>query len=81
MKQKDLPLILIVVFVSGVFSFVLSNFLFSGEKNRQEKVEVVQPITADFNQPDKKYFNDQSIDPTKLITIGDNNNNQPFNSN
>lgn len=81
MKQKDLTLIIMVVIVSGVFSLVLSNFLFGGEKSRQEKVEVVQPITSEFAQPSSKYFNDKSIDPTKLITIGDGNNNQPFKSN
>jgi hypothetical protein len=81
MKQKDITLIIVVVFISGVFSFVLSNYLFGSAKNRQERVEVVQPITAEFTQPSNKYFNDKSIDPTKLITIGDNNNNQPFNSN
>lgn len=81
MKQKDFMLILVIVFVSGVFSLVLSNFLFTSGDKRQEKVEVVEPISADFVQPSTKYFNSDSVDPTKLITIGENNNNQPFNSN
>lgn len=80
MKQKDIALIIIAVFVSGVFSFVLSGFLFSSPKNRQEKVEVVEPISAEFSQPSTKYFNDKSIDPTQLITIGSDSNNQPFKS-
>lgn len=81
MKQKDIILIMVVVFISGVFSFLLSNYLFASPKNRQEKVEVVEPITADFKIPakDDKYFNIQAIDPTQIIRIGDNNNNQPFN--
>ncbi len=81
MQQKDLPLILIVVFISCVFSFLLSNFLFTSPDNRQEKVEVVTPIVSTFSQPDKKYFNEQSIDPTQLITIGSDNNNAPFKTN
>ena len=79
MKQKDIALIVVVVFISGIFSLLLSNALFASPKNRQEKVEVVQPITADFQEPDSKYFNAQAIDPTQIIKIGDNNNNQPFN--
>lgn len=79
MKQKDIVLVILVIFISGVFSLVLSNYLFASPKNRQEKVEVVEPITAEFKQPDKKYFNAESIDPTQIIKIGDNNNNQPFN--
>jgi hypothetical protein len=79
MKQKNIALIIVVVFVSGLASLFLSRLLISGDKNRREKVEVVQPITADFNEADKKYYNDKSIDPTRLITIGDSSNNQPFN--
>ena len=80
MKQKDIALIIVVVFISGVLSLFLSNILFASPKNRQEKVAVVEPITADFQQPDKKYFNSDAIDPTQIIKIGDNNNNQPFNN-
>lgn len=79
MKQKDLILIIVVVFVSGVFSIVISNMLISSPKNRQEKVEVVEPITAEFTQPPEKYFNKSSFNPTQTIRIDGNNNNQPFN--
>ena len=79
MKQKDLPLLLVVIFVSAVFSLVLSKVIISSPKNRKTKVEVVAPITSDFKEPDQKYFNAQSIDPTQQIRIGDNNNQQPFN--
>ena len=78
MKQKDIVLIIVVVFISAVFSLVVSSVLISSPKNRQQKVEVVDPITSDFKTPDSKYFNANSIDPTKLIQIGDSNNPQPF---
>lgn len=78
MKQKDLPLIFVVVIFSAVVSLVLSNILISSPKNRKTKVEVVNPITSDFKEPDQRYFNAQSIDPTQVIQIGDNNNQQPF---
>jgi hypothetical protein len=79
MKQKDIILIIVVVFVSGVISLMLSNKLISSPKNRQEKVEVVVPISAELNKPDQKYFNANSIDPTQIIRIGDSNNSKPFN--
>lgn len=79
MKQKDIMLIIVVAFISAVISITASKILISPAKNRQQKVEVVEPISASFNQPDKKYFNDQSVDPTQLITIGNNTNPQPFN--
>jgi len=80
MKQKDLILIIVVVFISGVFSVILSNFLISSPKNRQEPVEVVEPISAEFTQPSDKYFNKQSLDPTQIIKIEGPNNNKPFNN-
>lgn len=79
MKQKDLILIIVVVFVSGVFSVVISNMLISSPNNRQEKVEVVEPITAEFTQPSEKYFNKSSFNPTQTIRIDGDSNNQPFN--
>lgn len=78
MKQKDWILILVVVFISGIFSFFLSGLLFGNSKNAHQQVEVVEKINASFPQPDPKYFNSQSIDPTQLIRIGDNTNDKPF---
>ncbi len=80
MKQKDIALIVVVIFVSVIASVVLSNLIIAPPKNRQQKVEIVQPITADFPEPDSKYFNDKSVDPTQLIRIGDNSTKQLFNT-
>lgn len=79
MKQKDIVLIIVVVFVAGIFALLFSNLVISSPKNRKERVEIVDSITSEFNAPDKKYFNAQSVDPTKLIQIGDNLNPKPFN--
>lgn len=77
MKQKDIALILIVIFFGGMVSFTVSKFIFkSSEKNLQS--DVVTSITSEFVEPDKKYFNEQSIDPTQIIRIGDGTNTQPF---
>lgn len=80
MKQKDLILIVIVVFMSVVVSLVISKSLIVPPKNRQQEVEVVQAVSSDFPQPDKAYFNSNSFDPTKIITIGQGGNSDPFSS-
>ena len=49
MKQKDLALILVIVIISGTFSFIISGLIFNSEDSRNEQVEVVQPISAEFN--------------------------------
>lgn len=79
MKQKDFLLIGVVVIISGIIAIVISNMLISAPKNRQQEVEVVVPISANFNEPDKRYFSPESVNPTQLIQIGDGTNNQPFN--
>ncbi len=79
MKQNDIILIIVMVFVGGVLSFFITSAVITSPKNRKEKVETVQAITSEFKQPDTKYFNSNSLDPTQLIRIGDNSNNQPFN--
>lgn len=81
MKQKDILLIVVVVIVSGGLSLLISSFLFKTPKMQETQVEVVQPITADFVQPDTRYFNANSIDPTQNITIGSDQNAAPFNDN
>jgi hypothetical protein len=81
MKQKDIALIIVIVFVSAVLSLFVSKAIFSSPENRQQTAEVVQPITADFPKPDTRYFNTQAFDPTKVITVGDNANPNPFSSN
>lgn len=78
MKQKDIAIIIIIIVVSGVIALFASNALFASPKNRQEKVEVVPPLTADFPTPDSKYFNKDAFDPTRSITIGEGGNTNPF---
>ena len=79
MKQKDIALIAVIVFISVLISFFVSKIIFSSPKNRQQQVEVVDPITADFPQPDAHYFNSSAIDPTQPINVGQNTNTNPFN--
>lgn len=79
MKQKDIALIIIIAAVSGFASFFLSRYLFATPQNRQQQAAVVDKITTEFPQPDHKYFNTDSIDPTQLIQVGDHDNTNPFN--
>lgn len=78
MKQKDIAIIIVVVFFSGLISYFVSRAIFASPDSLETKVEVVQPITADFPEPDTRYFNDNSVNPTLTITIGEGQNQQPF---
>jgi len=78
-KQKDLALIIVIAFISGVVSFFVSNKIFVTPANRQQQVDVVDQINPSFQTPSSKYFNSSSIDPTQESQIGNNNNQNPFN--
>ncbi|MBI3624273.1 hypothetical protein HY218_01425 [Candidatus Saccharibacteria bacterium] len=78
MKQKDIALIAIVVFISAIASTIISNILITSPKNRKAQVEVVESLSSQFKEPDKIYFNKDAVDPTKLIEIGNNSNPAPF---
>jgi hypothetical protein len=78
MKQKDIAVIAITVFISGIFAYVICGSFIFTRKDQQQKVEVVTAIDSNFSLPDKTIFNSDAINPTKLIEIGPNSNNQPF---
>ncbi|MGH7142476.1 MAG: hypothetical protein ACREF5_03385 [Candidatus Saccharimonadales bacterium] len=78
MKQKDVALIILIAGISGVISFVVSNFIFASPANSQQKVAVVDPISTEFTTPNTQFFNNQSIDPTQLIEVQNSNNSNPF---
>jgi len=72
MKQKDITLIIVMVFISAILSLVISKFVFSAPQNRQQKAEVVDVITPEFPTPPPKYFNINSVDPAQPIPISAN---------
>jgi len=78
MKQKDVALILIIIIVSAVVSLFISRAIFSTAKNNRQEVVSVQPISSYFPSLPTQYFNSSSIDPTQLITINQNANQNPF---
>jgi hypothetical protein len=79
MKQKDIALLVVIIFVSGILSFFISGKLFVTPENRQQKVQTIDTIDSAFEKPSEKYFNQDSINPAQMVQIGDNNNQTPFN--
>lgn len=77
MKQNDIAIIIIIVFISGVASYFISNTFISPPKHDLKSAKV-EPITPEFNEPSDKYFNDKSVNPTQLIRINNNQNKSPL---
>lgn len=77
MKQNDIATIIVVVFISAISAFFVTGKLIVAS-SAQQSAPVVDSISSDFIQPDSKYFNKDSIDPTQLIHIGNSTNPNPF---
>ncbi len=77
MKRKDITIIIVVVIVSAALAALTSKIVIRSS-DKQQKVEIVQAIVPDFPEPDARFFNKDSIDPTLSIQIGDNTNVDPF---
>lgn len=80
MKNQDIAIIIVIAAISGVLSYFASDFLFASEKNTQHTVSKVTEVNPEFQMPSNKYYNQNSVNPTQLIQIGENNNENPFNS-
>ena len=80
MKQKDIALFAIVGVISAVFSILLSNYLIIPSKEKKQQAAIVEKISTEFKIPEKndKFINTNSINPTKVIKIGEDDNTAPY---
>jgi hypothetical protein len=82
MKQKDIALIILVATVTAFASFVIAKNIFKPPVGSTE-VPVVTAIDPNFPdvKNDSQYntiFNNQALDPTQPVQIGNPNNVNPF---
>lgn len=78
MKKTDIALLILVVSVSIVISFFAGQALLGSAGPKPVDVETAEPISADIVEPSDKIFNDQALNPTVSVKIGDTTNQQPF---
>lgn len=78
MKKNDIALLILIASISLVVSFLLVKALFGEPQSAQTKVEKVEEISATLEEPSSRVFNNDAINPTVVIQIGDPSNQQPF---
>lgn len=78
MKKKDMTMMVAVVVVAAIFSLVVTNLFLTPRSSKELTAQKIDEIDSTFNQPDKKYFNTESVNPTQLIQIGGEPNKEPF---
>lgn len=65
MKQRDIAVIIVIAVLAGVISFFVANKLFVTPKTREQTAPVVDVINSSMASPDKRFFNADSINPTR----------------
>ena len=77
MKSKDIAIIVAAVVSGAILSVIVSKIVFVKPSSGQT-VDIVPALSANFAQPDSRFFNSSSFDPTQFITITNNQNQNPF---
>ncbi len=80
MKKNDFVLIILFSLLTAFVTTTLASAVITSPKNRSQKVKVIDVFKPDFPNPDTRIFNDKALDPTKDITIGNQNNDKLFKS-
>lgn len=78
MKKNDIAVLILIVAMSLGLAYVLANSLLGGIKQTSVKVEVVEKIQSSVPDPDPTIFNEDAINPSVEIKIGESTNEQPF---
>ena len=78
MKQKDIAMLILIAVFAGFISFFIANKVFITSKNKEKSTERVEALTEQFDPPDARFFNNNSINPNRDVTLTDTNQ-APFN--
>jgi len=78
MKKSDIAILALIVTLTLVITFLIVKAVFGEAKNGTTKVEKADAISSAVVQPPAKAFNHDAINPTVVIQIGNQANQQPF---
>ncbi len=77
-KQSEMAMIILVAAISLVTAYWLGGMLINSPEQRNTTVEIAIPFGSEFSEPSKKIFNENSVNPTEKIQIGDADKDKPF---
>lgn len=74
MKRSDIAALVVVSSISMIIAYFVADGLFgsgSGTSSEQAVVKTADKITAEVVDPDGSIFNEDAINPTVEVVIGD----------
>lgn len=78
MKKNEIALLILIIAISIGVAYAAGQALFGSASAKPVDVETVKAISPDIQQPDESIFNQNAINPTVPVKIGDPSNQQPF---
>ena len=78
MKKNEIALLILIVAVSIGIAYAIGQAIFGNATTKPVEVETVKAISSEVQQPEERIFNEQAINPTVPVRIGDPSNQQPF---
>lgn len=83
MKRNEIALLVLIVGGVGLATYFILSSVLSGLATKPVEVDVATPISSNITDMDslkKRLFVDGAYNPTVKVTIGDQANQQPFNT-
>lgn len=78
MKKNEIALLVLIIAVSVGIAYSAGQAIFGNATTKPVDVETATPISADVSPRDASVFNENAINPTVPVKIGDPSNQQPF---
>jgi hypothetical protein len=78
MKKQDIAIIILIVAISALAAYLIGRAVVGDPQQQSVQVPTVEAISTNVEEPDSRVFNDDAINPTVEINIGDSSNEQPF---
>ena len=78
MKKSDWAMVILIVAIAGLVSYFSANALLPAPNKNPQTVPTAEPMMAKVTEPSDKIFNDNAINPTVRVTIGDQSDQPPF---
>lgn len=71
MRSNDIAALIVIASISMLIAYFVADAVISKPGGDSVKVQTAEPISADVQTPDGSIFNDQAINPTVEVVIGD----------
>lgn len=78
MKKNEIALLILIIAISVGIAYAVGQSIFGNATTEPVNVETATAIAPDIKNPSAAIFNDNAINPTVPVRIGDPSNQQPF---